>query len=280
MTTRILLLISLLMPLGGCTHMFFHPLAQQVFDPSIAGIEYEEFEFTAEDGIRLHGWFLPSRLPQPEATVLFLYGNAENKSTHIASVYWLPEHGFNVMLFDYRGYGGSEGRPGLAGMHSDIDAALHYLLSRPEPSARRIIVFGQSLGGALALTAVANSPVRAHVEGVIVEGGFSGYRAITREKLSGFWLTRPLARPFSWTVSDRYRPVDAAGEISPIPLLLVYATDDGIVPAHHGDLLYEAARSPKYLWKIDGIAHIAAFLDEGRRAELTDLMRSWLARSD
>ncbi len=280
MLARLLLLTPLLLSLGACTQLFFHPMRDQAFDPSSAGIVYEEVGFDAEDGTRLHGWFLPSRLPDADATVLFLYGNAENKSTHIASVYWLPEHGFNVLLFDYRGYGGSGGRPTLPGLHEDIDAALRYLLSRPEPSSQRIIVFGQSLGGSLALTAIAESPWRSHIEGVIVEGAFSGYRRIAREKLGSFWLTRPLAWPFSLTISDRYRPVESAAMISPIPLLLVYAAGDEIVPVHHGDLLYEAAESPKWLWKIDGIAHITAFVDEGRREEMVSLIRRWLSHKD
>lgn len=269
-------LIPLMLAQSACTQLFFHPLAQPVFDPADAGIVYETVTFEAGDGTRLHGWFLPSRLPDAEATVLFLYGNAENKSTHIASVYWLPEHGFNVLMFDYRGYGGSAGRPTLPGMHDDIDAALRHLLSRPEPSSQRIIVFGQSLGGSLALTAVADSPWRSHIHGVVVEGAFSGYRAIAREKLSGFWLTWPLAWPFSLTISDHYRPLDAAARISPIPLLLVYSTEDDIVPAHHGERLYDAARSPKHLWKVDGIPHIAAFIDDDRRRELVSLIKRWL----
>lgn len=273
-----LLLIPLLLVLAGCTQLFFHPMAQRVFDPADAGIAYEEVMFEAADGTRLHGWFLPSRSPSADATVLFLYGNAENKSTHIASVYWLPEHGFNVLLFDYRGYGGSAGRPTLPGLHEDVDAALAYLLSRSDQE--RVVVFGQSLGGALALTAVAGSRWRPRIDGVVVEGAFSGYRAIAREKLSGLWLTRPLAWLISLTVSDRYRPLEGAAKIAPIPLLLVYSTADEVVPAHHGDLLYEAAGSPKYLWKIDGIAHITAFVDEGRRAELVSLLRSWIARED
>jgi uncharacterized protein len=270
-----LLLVPLMLLQAGCTQLFFHPLAQRVFDPADAGIVYEEVEFEAADGTRLHGWYLPSRLTPAEGTVLFLYGNAENKSTHIASVYWLPGYGFNVFLFDYRGYGGSAGRPTLPGMHEDIEAALGYLVSRSGP--KRIIVFGQSLGGALALTAVADSRWRAHIDGVVVEAAFSGYRAIVREKMSDFWLTRPLAWPFSLTISDRYRPLEAAGKIAPIPLLFVCSTADEIVPAHHCELLYEAARRPKYLWKIDDIGHISAFVDEGRRGELSSLLRSWFA---
>jgi uncharacterized protein len=275
MLTRLLLLSAALIALGACTRLFFHPMAQQVFDPATAGIVYEAVDFEATDGTRLHGWFLPSQLPDVEGTVLFLYGNAENKSTHIASVYWMPEHGYNVFLFDYRGYGGSGGRPTLSGLHDDIESALRYLISRPEPSTKHIIVFGQSLGGALALTAVSDSAWRPHIEGVVVEGAFSGYRAIAREKMAGFWLMRPLAWPFSLTVSDRYDPVDAAARISPIPLLLVYANEDDIVPVHHGEVLYEAARSPKWLWKIGSIAHITAFVDGGRRQDLVALMRSW-----
>lgn len=273
----LLLLLLLTLAAGGCTRLFFHPMTPHVFDPATVGIAYRAVDFQASDGVDLHGWFLPSRQEETHGTVLFLYGNAENMSTHIASVNWLPEQGFNVFMFDYRGYGKSGGRTGLAGLHLDIDAALQLLAGADETTP--IIVFGQSLGGALALTAVAASPWREQVAGVVVEGAFSSYRRIAREKLAGHWLTRPLAWPFSLTVSERYRPLEAAAGLSPIPLLLVYAGDDDIVPSHHGDMLYEAARSPKWLWRIDGIGHIMAFVDDDRRRDLTRLLRQWLSES-
>ncbi len=196
---------GLALALGGCTGVIFQPMHQLVLTPDQIGLDYEEVEFEAADGVPLHGWFLPAQAPR-RGSILFLHGNAQNISTHIASVAWLPAQGFDVLLFDYRGYGESEGSPSLAGLHLDFEAALQALLARPEIERDRVIVFGQSLGGSLAITALAASPLRHQVRALIVEGAFTSYRALAREKLADFWLTWPVAgaaRP------DHRRPLPA-----------------------------------------------------------------------
>jgi hypothetical protein len=273
---RRLLVIGLLsLGLLGCSNVFFFPYHGHMQTPERLGLKYEDVYFNAGDGTRLHGWFLPAE-GKALGTILFLHGNAENISTHIMSVRWLPERGFNVFLLDYRGYGASTGKPTLAGVQYDVESALKMLVARPGVDAGRIVVFGQSLGGAIAVHRVAHTAYRANIRALVVESAFSGYRRITREKLGDFWLTWPLQYPLSWTVSDEYNPAEAVADISPIPLLIIHGDRDPIVPLHHGQRLFKLAREPKQLWIVEGGGHIQAFQRQSYRdrfvAYLTEIL--------
>jgi hypothetical protein len=268
---RLLIIVTLSLSLIGCSNVFFFPYHGHVQTPERLGLKYEDVYFDASDGTRLHGWFLPAP-GRALGTILFLHGNAENVSTHIMSVRWLPDRGFNVFLLDYRGYGASAGKPTLAGVQDDVESALKMLIARPGVDASRIVVFGQSLGGAIAVHRVAHTAYRENIRALVVESAFSGYRRITREKLGDFWLTWPLQYPLSWTVSDAYNPSAAVADISPIPLLIIHGDRDPIVPVHHGQQLFELAREPKQLWIVPGGGHIQAF----QRQSYRDRFVAWL----
>ena len=274
---RRLLAIGLLsVSLLGCSGVFFQPYREHVQTPQRLGLTYEDVYFNASDGTRLHGWFLPTQ-DKALGTILFLHGNAENISTHIMSVRWLPARGFNVFLLDYRGYGFSEGEPTFGGVQDDAESALKMLVSRPGVDADRIVVFGQSLGGAIALYRVAHTAYRENIRALVVESAFPGYRQITREKLADFWLTWPLQYPLSWTVSDEYSPFRAVASISPIPLLVIHGDQDPIVPLHHGQRLFELAREPKQLWIVSGGGHIGAFQHQSYRDRFVDYLTAVLS---
>lgn len=263
-----LLLVSLL---AGCTSHFFYPDRVFVQGPERFGLEYRELQFSAADDTALYSWYLPAR-GEAKGTILFLHGNAQNISAHLPSVAWLPAEGFNVLALDYRGYGRSNGAPSLSGMMLDIDAAMRVLLERPEVRRDGLIVFGQSLGAALAIHYVANSPHRQHVRAVVADSPFADYRLVVKEKMAGFWITWP----FQWlprlTVDNDYSPRKSVAALSPIPLLLLRGERDAIVPPHHPQILYEEAREPKALWSAPEAGHIGALHNTALRRRLVDYL--------
>jgi len=269
---RIFPALFLTLWLTGCTHAFFQPHSYIVSTPGQFGLEYQPVEFEAQDGTALFAWFLPAR-GAPKATVLYLHGNAENISTHFANVAWMPAAGYNVLAMDYRGYGGSQGKPTLEGVQLDIDAGMRLLLERPDVDPGRIIIFGQSLGGALAIHYVAHTNLRANVRAIVVDSSFSDYHLIAREKLASFFLTWPL----QWllpqlTIENAFSPVASVQAVSPIPLLFIHGERDSTVPLSHSRRLFERAAQPKELWVIPNAGHIQAVRDKTVRKRLAEFL--------
>lgn len=269
---RRVLLLVLVLAQTGCTGLFFQPSGVMERTPRALGLSYQDVYFTTVDGVRLHGWYLPAR-GRPVGSLLFLHGNAENISTHIFSVGWLPRRSFNVFLFDYRGYGLSQGRPSMAGVQRDYTAAQDWLLARPFERHHGIVVFGQSLGGSIAIYGVAHSQRKKSLRALVSESAPSDYRGIAREKLGGFFLTWPFQWPLSLTISDAYSPLRAIRLIKHIPILIIQGTADRIVPYHHALRLYEAAVAPKELWTVEGGRHIQAFAFERYRRKFVNYLR-------
>jgi len=240
--------------------------------PGTLGLKYEDVNLTAPEGIRLHGWFLLAQ-GEPRGTVFFLHGNAQNISTHIYSVAWLPESGYQVFLLDYRGYGLSEGSPGLPEVLTDVAAGFQWLLNEPRATKRSLFLLGQSLGANLgAYFAGANPEVRHRLSAIVLDAPFASYREITREKLAQFPITWPLQYPLSRLMPDDYSPIKNIAELSPVPLLIICSETDKIVPAHHSIALFEAAGEPKALWLTKG-RHIATFGQEKNRQRLLSFLK-------
>jgi len=261
---------------SACTAVFFQPHRIQVLTPDMLGLAYQEVRFKTRDGLELVGWFLPAE-GAALGTILQLHGNAENISTHFTSLAWLPARGFNVFTFDYRGYGGSEGEASLEGAQTDIDAAMGTLLARKDIDPSRIVMYGQSLGGALGAYYVAHSAKRSQLRALILESVFSDYIDIAQEKFTDHWLTWP----FQWIpllgVDDRFSPLPAMPDISPLPLLVLHGDQDRVVPMRHGQRLYDAAREPKQLWIVPSAGHIQTMVDPAQRDRLVAYLREVLA---
>jgi fermentation-respiration switch protein FrsA (DUF1100 family) len=250
-------LLAAALCLGGCSGILFAPERELLPNPERLGVAYRDVHFTSADGTPLHGWFLPAK-GAPKGTVVFMHGNAENISTHIGSVYWLPARGFNVFLFDYRGFGHSGGEPNLKGANEDAAAAIREAPELPGVDPDRLVVLGQSIGGAIAVYAVATG-AREGVRLVVAESTFPSYRRIAREKLGGAWLTWAFQWPLSFLIPERYSAGPVVARLAPIPLLVIHGDADPIVPLHHGRALYEAAAAPKRMWVVPGGGHIEAF---------------------
>lgn len=258
-----------LLLLTGCGSLFFYPNQTTYITPDRLNLDYEDVYLDTPDGETLHGWWLPAE-SEASGTVYFLHGNAQNISSHIMNVAWLPEERYNVFLIDYRGYGRSTGAPDIAGALQDSEAGLRWLATKTDVQSKPLFLLGQSLGGALG-TALASEWVKRNeqpfLDGVILDGTFSGFRAIAREKLGGFWLTWPLQIPLSWTITDDYEASEYIADISPVPVMIIHSVRDGIIPFHHGQELYEAAEEPKRFLQTD-TPHASTFVIPAYKEEV------------
>jgi len=244
--------LAALLGLAGCAQsLFYHPDRILYDTPARAGLKYEPVVFPSADGTRLVGWFIPATgFASPrnaKATVIHFHGNAQNMSAHWRYVEWLPRRGFNLFVFDYRGYGASEGSPSPKGVFEDSNSALAYVRARPDIDPARLIVFGQSLGGANAIAAV-GSGNRSGVRAVAIEATFYSYSSIASDKVSGAGSL----------MDDTYSPERYIAGIAPTPFLLLHGTADPVIPHAHADRLLEKASAPKRLVSVEGGGHTEA----------------------
>lgn len=215
-------------------HLPHVPGRTLVATPERLGLEYEDVYFTAADGTRLHGWYVSA--DGADRTLLFLHGNAGNISHRLHSLEIFHDLGLNVFIFDYRGYGQSEGRPSEAGLHQDALAALQYLETERGVAATQVVAFGRSLGGALAACLAAREPVAA----VILESTFISVPELGAELYP--WLpVRWLARLQYDALACLEEGVGQGERGSQTPVLVVHSRDDDIVPFRHGQVLAAAA---------------------------------------
>jgi len=249
-----LLLLAAALPLSGCTHLFFRPTRHIHADPAAAGARSEAIKFNSADGTPLTGLFFPPA-GQPKGTVVHFHGNGQNLTAHYPYSAWLAGEGYNVFIFDYRGYGASGGRAELNGIVEDGKAALAQSLKLPGAEPGKIIVFGQSLGGAVAVAAVAESGFKPAA--LVLEGTFYSYRQVAAAVLRGTWLTWPVSWLAHLLVSGRHSPSDNIAAID-CPKFFLHAVNDGSVPFAQGKKLYDAAPGPKEFREVPA-GHIEAF---------------------
>ena len=271
---RLIIASVALVAFSGCGSMdwvFYHPDSKVYGTPARDGLEYEEVRFPSADGTMLSGWFVPSATPAT-GTVVHFHGNAQNMTSHYSFVSWVPQNGFNLFMFDYRGYGASEGKPGREGVYQDSLAAIKYAQGRDDVDASKIIVFGQSLGGANAIAVVGGARLKGIV-GVAVDSAFSSYKEVGKDHVAG--SLKPLAGSL---LTDGHSPLDVVGRISPTPLVIMHGTDDRVVPYYHGRRLYEKAKDPKELWTVKNGRHTEALIRyrEAMVPRLLKRFRAWV----
>ncbi|MDQ8181268.1 alpha/beta hydrolase [Pelagicoccus sp. SDUM812005] len=244
--------------LGGCANsLFYHPDEDQYSSPDEDGLRYETLSFSSSGGPLLHGWWVYPEGEESKGIVLHYHGNAQNLGAHYRFVSWLPQYGYELMVFDYRGYGRSEGKPNRKGLFEDSLAALEFAEKRAKRSELPLFVIGQSLGGANAIVALGVEQ-RSEVKGLVVDSAFSSYRSVAKAALGKSTLGRPLLLALPTLVSEGLDPIDYVSNISPTPIAFVHGTADTVVPYEEGRRLEEAAGEPKYFWTIEGGQHVNA----------------------
>ncbi|HVO12395.1 MAG TPA: alpha/beta hydrolase [Vicinamibacteria bacterium] len=229
--------------------LIYFPQRALELTPRALGLPYEDLALRAEDGVRLHGWFLPfegSRL-----TLLVCHGNGGNISHRLdRALAAQAQLGTDVLLFDYRGYGGSEGSPDEEGTYRDARAAWRWLLAKGQPPGR-IVIFGESLGSAVALQlALDTEGARA----LVLESPFASIPEMARSAFP-FLPVWPLVR-------TRYDNLAKVGRLR-LPLLVMHGERDSVVPFAQGRRVFEAAPQPKRFYGIPGASHNDTYLVGG-----------------
>lgn len=228
--------------------------------PADIGLQYEALRLPTADGEELDAWFVPAR--NERAVLLFFHGNAGNISHRLDSLRIFHDLGLSVLILDYRGYGQSTGRPSEQGTYEDARAAWRYLVEDREVPGTRIVLFGRSLGGAVAAWLAQHIRPRA----LIVE---STFRSVPDMAAEIYWFlpVRRLAR-LQYPAEEMLRDVE-------VPVLIVHSRGDEIIPFSHGEALYAAARQPKQLLELRG-DHNTGFLQSQPRyaAGLDAFLRS------
>lgn len=256
-SAKLLSLVCLFGMVGCANQLFYHPDAVEYATPEKEGYAYETVNFEAGDGVTLHGWIVSSVGDESKGVVLHFHGNAQNLSAHYSYVSWLPKYGYDLIVFDYRGYGASGGRTTRDGLFEDSLAALSLASDYAKDKERPLFVIGQSLGGANAVAAL-GSRHWPEVKGAVIDSAFSSYRSVAKAAVRRSGLTKPLVWAMPLLVSEGRDPIDYVAEISPVPLAFIHGTEDAVVPFDESRLLVEKAGEPKYFWRIEGGQHANA----------------------
>lgn len=263
----LLRLTLLLLPafLVGCNSVYFLPMKPWVQNPANQGLKYEDVVLIHPRGERIHGWWLPAKEPA-RGTVYFLHGNAQNISTHLMNVAWLPAQGFNVFLPDYRGYGLSDGEPTLKHAIQDVQLGLDWLRASGRLGDKPLIIFAQSLGASLTIPVLAKEDNHGRYDCLMAEAAFSGYRDIVGDVMARSWLLRifkPVVIPFQ---PRQYDAIDVIADLR-APLLLLHSEEDEVIPFSHGEALFARASATKEFQRLRG-RHIASLRDPDVRDRL------------
>lgn len=242
MMEKILLYAVVLLALGLFLRWFewrsvYYPFRELGGTPDEVGLKFEDVLFPAPDGVKLHGWHLPA--DGARFTLLLSHGNGGNISHRIGKLLLLHQLGINIFIYDYRGYGRSEGRPSEAGTYRDALAACDWLAARKNTAPEQVIAYGESLGCAMAVEVA----VHRRVAGVVLESPFSSVPDMARAIYP--WL------PLHWFCGIRYDSLSKTGRLK-APLLVFHSPTDEIVPFAQGETLFAAAPEPKRFVRLRG----------------------------
>jgi alpha-beta hydrolase superfamily lysophospholipase len=250
---KILFFFIITFALSSCStsSFFYAPEKKLAYYPDSSVYSVEVINFPSGNGNTLNGWFLkPKNLPV-KASVLQLHGNGGNISYQYQFAEPLVKAGYQVMVFDYEGYGNSTGQPSQEKVLDNALQALKYIKQREDAKDRKLILFGQSLGGHLSCVVAAKEGTQ--IDALVVEGAFSGHELMAmyvgKQHGAPKWLAKLL-------VPTKYEAINYIDKVT-IPKLIIHSTEDATCPFYMGKALYEKAGGPKEFWEIKG-GHIQA----------------------
>lgn len=223
----------------------YFPIKEIDLTPKEIGLEFEDVSFFSSDGTKLNGWYVPAK--KSRATVLFCHGNAGNIGHRIEIIDMFFRLGLDVFIFDYRGYGRSQGNPSEEGLYLDAQSAYKYLIDKRNLNEESIVVYGKSMGANVAIELCSKVRPAAFIS----ESAFAS-AAEMGKKLFPFI-------PIKWFITIKYDALSKIKEIN-VPKLIIHSEDDEIIPFQHGRRLFEIAPEPKEFYKMHGGHNDAIFL--------------------
>jgi len=227
----------------------YHPERDILETPGDRGISFEDVSFTTSDSVRLHGWFVPGR---SGLTWVWFHGNAGNISHRLDNLIELHRRlQHNILIFDYRGYGRSEGAPSESGLYLDGEAVIDYLRSRRDVDSGRLVLFGRSLGCAVAVEMAA----RREVYAVVLESPFTSVQEMAKR----FYPFLPGA---GLLVRTKFDSLSKINEVR-VPVMVIHGDRDETAPFDMGRELFEAANGPKRFYTVEGAGHNDTYLVGG-----------------
>jgi uncharacterized protein len=240
------------------SRFLYAPVREVTYTPADINIPFEKIALKTEDGLKIAAWYIPAK--NAKYTILFCHGNAGNLTHRLDSINILNEMGLNCLIFDYRGYGDSQGRPTEHGTYMDAAAAWRWLTEKKRIPPQRIIIYGHSLGGSIA----AHLAARVNPRALVLESAFTSYEQIGKK----FYPYMPVHffAKFNYNTLEYLKNARC-------PVLIIHSRNDEIVPFEFGLRLYAAAAEPKRLLEIAG-SHNDGFLFSG--ALYTDGWKDWL----
>lgn len=244
--------------LSGCQHLLYHPTKLTYYPPEKVGLKPQEVFIQVDDSEKIHAWHFESQMT-PKALIVFFHGNAQNISSHYMALAWATKKDMELLVFDYRGYGRSDGEVKTQNTIEDGHAVLNWA---EQNSELPLVVFGQSLGGAVAMKVVSERENKSRIKLLAVESTFASYRMAAQDALARPWLTWPFQWMAHFVLSDKYAPKGHLEKLSPVPLLVIHGTRDPIIEFKRGQEVFDLAREPKEFWSVENGRHIDAFQRE------------------
>jgi pimeloyl-ACP methyl ester carboxylesterase len=233
--------------LVSCTSLIYQPDRYLHGDPHAYGISFKEFYVRSYDGTRLLAWDLKSKTPGPENLVLMFHGNAQNLSSHAFNLTWMLDKKSDVLAFDYRGYGLSEGSPYPRGVVEDGVKFLQLAYDKfKDGNYKRLIIYTQSLGGTIAMRALEEVPWRDEISLLVLDSTFRSPQEVAIAKTHGL---------LGWLISSEFTADKLLSHLT-MPLLVIHAPKDPVIPFKFGQEIFDIAPSTKKtFWKIEGGVH-------------------------
>jgi len=244
-------------------YFVYFPTRQLRYDPKTVGLDFQDIEFTTEDDVKLHGWFIPCE--GAAATVLMLHGNGGNIGHRVSWLKVLHDLGVNVFIIDYRGYGKSEGDPYEEGLYRDARAAYDWWATERKPGGEKLILFGESLGGAVAVHLAA----RVSPSGLVLQSTFTSARDMAKTMFP-IGLLQPL-------INVHFNSAEAITRVT-CPKLFIHGERDEIVPFRLGKDLFKLASDPKSFYAVPEAGHNDLMLVAG--SEYARQIKMFLSRID